>query len=450
MVQWKTVRSLFAIRVVHDCILFERIYAIIKLYIYLIYTCILYLFNSTGQRVPFTARGCGDEEVQYIRIPVKFKDANGKIVVHVDSWPIIDVHSIMAFAFEEAGIEIPTSCIHEYWRRSCEYGEPFAQDTSNHHRVPIGLYGDSAKVRTTFGSENVIALFANLVLWRPKSVRWSRFLLCCIPEERCTSQTLPTILKRIVWSANHAWHGRWPGQDLHGRNLGGKAARLAGKPLTSQFHTFQVVELRGDWAWHKKVMKFWRCNWNSLEDTCPFCPAKIQSDDWNDLYWNPDSTLEDFTLAGFLAKRMPPRGISPLVGLKGFHPSIIRWCLMHALHLGLLYTANGGTMNLLVKCCYWAPADEPTRVHLHRAYIDFKTWCVRKRINCSQPAFKENLLYLKTGDIRLLCKAYNGRCVAQWLAETVAAAAQDAQFQAADATNTIAVVAVTMIFGGKC
>lgn len=59
-------------------------------------------------------------------------------------------------------------------------------------------------------------------------------------------------------------------------------------------------------------------------------------------------------------------------------------------------------------------------------------------------------LYLKTGDIRLLCKAYNGRCVAQWLAETVAAAAQDAQFQAADATNTIAVVAVTMIFGGKC
>lgn len=63
----------------------------------------------------------------------------------------------------------------------------------------------------------------------------------------------------------------------------------------------------------------------------------------------------------------------PLVGLKGFHPSIIRWCLMHALHLGLLYTANGGTMPLacmhcclLHACARWANRCFVIQCHLTR------------------------------------------------------------------------------------
>lgn len=36
----------------------------------------------------------------------------------------------------------------------------------------------------------------------------------------------------------------------------------------------------------------------------------------------------------------------PLLGVKNFHPSCIRWCLMHVLHLGLMFDSNASGMNL--------------------------------------------------------------------------------------------------------
>ena len=36
----------------------------------------------------------------------------------------------------------------------------------------------------------------------------------------------------------------------------------------------------------------------------------------------------------------------PYLALKKFHPSTIRWDLMHVVHLGLLYVCNGGSMHL--------------------------------------------------------------------------------------------------------
>lgn len=275
------------------------------------------IYNSIhGRSHPKSMRICMQachQEIQYIDIPVKFKDGDGKLVVQLESWPIMDVHSILSFAWDEAGIQIPQEHIASYWRCSKEHGEPFAQDSSNHHRIPIGLYGDGAKVKYTFGSENVIALFVNLVLWRPRSIRWSRFLITCIPEERCTNETLPEILRRVVWSANHAWEGCWPTRGPRGECLEGSAATMAGKPLTRDFKQFQVVEIRGDWAWHKKVFKFHNCHWNSVGTMCPFCDARGQSDCPDDLFWMLDSQNHgEFTLAEFLANRMPSRGVCTL------------------------------------------------------------------------------------------------------------------------------------------
>lgn len=250
-----------------------------------------------------------NQAIEYIHLPVKFIDKDAQIVVRAEPWPIIDIHSIMGFLFEEAGVNIPSTEIAQYWARSRECGEPFAQDVSNHHRVPIGIYGDSAKVRTTFDSENVMCLFTNLVLWRPRSVRWSRFLLCCIPEERCTSETLPTILRRVVWSANHAWHGFFPQQGYRGGSLSGKAALLAGSKLTSRGHQFQITEIRGDWAWRKKTFRFHQCHWATLGNICPFCPAKAETANSDDLYWNLDAAHDEFSLVQFLAQRMPPQKV---------------------------------------------------------------------------------------------------------------------------------------------
>lgn len=38
----------------------------------------------------------------------------------------------------------------------------------------------------------------------------------------------------------------------------------------------------------------------------------------------------------------------PLLTVPGFHPGCIRFCCMHTLNLGILFTANGGSLNLVL------------------------------------------------------------------------------------------------------
>ena len=207
---------------------------------------------------------------------------------------------------------MPAAHVRRYWEESEQRGEPWAQSAESHDFLPIGLFGDGATVRTKVGSEHIVAFFLNCVLWKPKSVRCSRFLITAIPEERMTSSTLVQIMRRITWSCNHAWYGLWPSQGVSGENLVGKAALKAGQPLTSQCHRFQVTEVRGDWSWHKLTWKFHLTHWVS-DRICHLCDVRGLSDDWPSCYWNLDSgTHRDFSLQEFLAERMPPREVCGL------------------------------------------------------------------------------------------------------------------------------------------
>ena len=53
---------------------------------------------------------------------------------------------------------------------------------------------------------------------------------------------------------------------------------------------------------------------------------------------------------------------------------------------------------------------------------------------------------MKTGEVLLLCKAYNGRVVMQWLTEVIAHAAETEPYKSAD--DTISVVALAMFLKG--
>lgn len=255
--------------------------------------------------------GRGREEISYINLPVKYLDRDGVPTIVAEPWPIVDIHDTMSFLFEGARISIPAIKLKEYWQRSKEYGEPWAQqvpDEEMGRTVPIGLYGDSARIDLRFTSEHVLAFFANVILWRPRSVRWSRFLVCAIPEERLTSETIPTILRRITWSANHAYFGYFPRTDHLGQDLTGSAKERGGKALTSQNLKFQVTELRGDWVFHKKIWNF-TCHWNG-EQVCHQCSAKGRRGAWPEMYWNiENNSHEEFSLRQFLAWRMPARRI---------------------------------------------------------------------------------------------------------------------------------------------
>lgn len=70
-----------------------------------------------------------------------------------------------------------------------------------------------------------------------------------------------------------------------------------------------------------------------------------------------------------------------MIGLIGFHPSTIRWCLMHVLHLGILYRVNGGSMQF--GC---SNIVQFYRLFVFCQYID--RWCtVRARSICSGICF---------------------------------------------------------------
>ena len=247
-----------------------------------------------------------------MNLPLKYLDADGNTVIKVDPWPIIDVHDTMSFLFEEGKVHIPQDSLRQFWQQSKDAGEEWAQEVTSEemgHLMPIGLYGDSARVDLTYRQEHILCFFANIVLWRPRSIRWSRFLICAISEERLTTATIPAILRRIVWSANHAFYGCFPTMDHLGQPLLGNALLRAGCPLTSSNLRFQVVELRGDWSHHKKVFRFEKVQWNARE-ICHQCTAKGISDVWEEMYFNiENNNHEDLSLAQFLACRMPERHV---------------------------------------------------------------------------------------------------------------------------------------------
>lgn len=112
---------------------------------------------------------------------------------------------------------------------------------------------------------------------------------------------------------------------------------------------------------------------------------------------------------------------------------MIRWCMMHVVHLGLLFVCNGSAMilafitqffllaavphlqssparvfffgangkmcalhifpprNLLLRFGWFGGDESTTGMKLARAYKRFKEWTAEHKIECSQPPFSEKM-----------------------------------------------------------
>lgn len=254
-----------------------------------------------------TYRTC--KAIEQMLIPTKYTDLDDGVDKYkMESWPVMDPHSIAHFLFEFAGLKIPTGSLREYWEFNSEHGEHWAQGVPS-DTVPLGVYGDGARVNTKFGSINLIGIYFNIPLWKPQSVRASRFLVAVLPEEKCwRHHTLNTILRRVTWSLNSLMDGFHPRNEPFGEDLPKHLAQLAGKQFK---YKCMLTEIRGDWQWHKRTFRFWQCSWNGKK-VCYWCRALSQSNDPSDLYWSFENNNWDashFTKGEFLEERMPPAGI---------------------------------------------------------------------------------------------------------------------------------------------
>ena len=189
-------------------------------------------------------------------------------------------HRIMSYIFDVFQLDLPQDAISKFWDDPIAGGEPHADEDSR-HRIPLGFYGDAAQLITKVKIEKLLCLFCNIPIFRPKSIRFSRFLLwSCDVSLLYKNRTLNTILRWVTWSFNCLYAGTYPTTRPGNRPLEPHEVERAGTWLTRKKLQFQVYELRGDWEFHKMIWQF-RYSWKGGVNVgiCFRCPAMTRTND---------------------------------------------------------------------------------------------------------------------------------------------------------------------------
>ncbi|CAL1139825.1 unnamed protein product, partial [Cladocopium goreaui] len=331
-------------------------------------------------------------------------------------FPILHPHEILSYLWDEVGIVVPESEIAKYWHTAWQRGEPWATSSpASDKHIPVGLHGDSARLWSQNKFEKITAIHLNIVHFRPCSVRFSRWCLFSCPTHLLfKNRTLNVVWKRLTWSLESAFEGLHPMTGVGGKPLSQHEQSCAGQPLSRSGAKWALTELRGDWEFHVQTWRP-RASWQANR-VCFRCPALAKSTQPSYLYWNHHGEecgweSEEYGLAGFMAHALKDTNLCPLLTLSMFrHPSILRWCTMHTLNLGLVFSANGGSLILLAEDLgYFGAGDFDDR--LDAAYKHFVAYCRSRHISHSQPPFTPKMVKKKTGEVLLTAKAYNGRII---------------------------------------
>eukprot|EP00435_Cladocopium_sp_Y103_P009905 s2850_g2.t1 len=141
-------------------------------------------------------------EIEHVRIPVYNPKAPGE--ASVELYPMVYPHRVLAYLFDEVKLEMPTAEVQQYWRHARTMQEPWAcAHPATEWHVPVGLHGDGAKLWTQYRVEKYVAVWMNLPLFRPRSIRHSRFLLFSIEKwKMIKNRSLNVFWRKVVWSLN--------------------------------------------------------------------------------------------------------------------------------------------------------------------------------------------------------------------------------------------------------
>lgn len=248
------------------------------------------------------------------KIWVPVADAKSPAKFRLEEQVILFPHRIIAYLFDEAGLSIHQRDINLYWDRAIASGEGYAS-ASSRDRIPLGVYGDAAQLNVKIRKEKIFCIWLNIPIFRPRSIRYSRFLLwACDSSLLYLNRTSNTALRWITWSLNALYHGKYPNLRPGNRALSQQEQDLAGRQITSNNHLFQVVEVRGDWEFQKMLWSF-SSSWKGI-NVCYRCPALSKSDNPSMLYWNDSDNsvwaTTEYTTAEFISKQLPPRHICGL------------------------------------------------------------------------------------------------------------------------------------------
>ena len=252
--------------------------------------------------------------IEEIDLPIRVDDKISPPRCEVQKWPMMDPHRIVQYLVNNAGLVLPLEEVAKFWQTSRANREPWALGTeAGDHHIPLGIYGDSATLVTKYGLRtSVAAIFISLPLWRPASLRLSRFMIAAVPDNKMWyHHTLLQLYRRIVWSLNALFDNQHPTVGPAGEPLPEHLRAVGGTPITTNNSVFVVTEVRGDWSWHKKVLRY-EANWNAKK-VCFKCDARSDGR-WSKRYYNFDDAEwigRSFNTVQFLSHMMPSVGVSP-------------------------------------------------------------------------------------------------------------------------------------------
>ena len=253
------------------------------------------------------------QEIENVWVPVT--DDKLPAGYRIEKQPMLFPHRVMAYIFNDCQLDLPQAAIEKFWDDAIAGGEQHASATSR-HRVPLGLYEDAAQLVTKVRIEKLLCLFCNIPIFRPKSIRFSRFLIwSCDVSLLYKNRTVNTILRWVTWSFNCLYAGTYPTSRPGNRQLEPHEIERAGTWITEKKHQFQVCELRGDWEFHKMIWHF-KCSWKGGVNVgiCFRCPAMARSNDPHLLYWDMDDENStwvrgEFDTIDYISKRHPSQNI---------------------------------------------------------------------------------------------------------------------------------------------
>ena len=173
----------------------------------------------------------------------KKEDSEEEMCVKV---PVLLPHRILAFLFDELGLEISAATLSKYWAHCKRWCDWCCCDEYDGTHIPVSLYGDTARYGQGYDQAKVTGCFMSLVLWRPKSTRMSQWLLWSLDTELSLGwRSHNPLYLAIVESLNAAFDGLTPDN----RPLGRK---------------FAVTQIKGDWEYHFqtwRLKRWWKTRW---------------------------------------------------------------------------------------------------------------------------------------------------------------------------------------------
>ena len=125
----------------------------------------------------------------------------------VRKFPLLEPHSVLRFVHDVAKLRTPRRHVQFYWKWARQHGQNWALNRpplATDDTIPVGIYADEAQYGLS-NADKVFGIFLNLPLFRPRSIRMSRWCIFAIRSNFLAGcQTIYPALAQIVKSMSVA------------------------------------------------------------------------------------------------------------------------------------------------------------------------------------------------------------------------------------------------------